>query len=118
VQRPNKSHRGNDDTALPAVEDDADDVARALRLQREQEAVIQATVAANASCGDAASLHIAGQLYACKVDALKERAKVAGIAPTAEGKELIQLTPEELNAWVAATLKPAEDKQGKEDKEV
>ncbi len=117
-QRPNKSHRGHDETTMPSVEGDGDDAARALKLKQEQDAVIQATLAAKANFGDGASMHIAGQLYARKVEALKERARATGIAPAAGGRELIQLTPEELNEWVESTLKPAEGKEEEETKEL
>ncbi len=117
-QRPNKSHRGHDVATMPSVESAGDDAARALRLKQEQDAVIQATVAARASFGDEASMHIAGQLYAQKVEALKGRARATGIAPTVAGRELIQLSPEELNEWVEKTLMPAEGKEEEETKEL
>ncbi len=117
-QRPNKSHRGHDVVTTPTVEGDGDDAARALQLKREQDAIIQATLAARANFGDEATMHIAGQIYAQKVAALEARAKAAGIVPAAGGRELIQLTPEELNTWVESALKPAEGKEEEEAKEL
>ncbi len=109
-QPPNKSHRGHDQGELPHVETAGDDAARALRLRQEQEALVQATVAANASFGDNAAMQIAGQLYAQKVEALRERAKTAGVATVVGGREILQLTLEELNTWIDGVLKPAECK--------
>ncbi len=117
-QRPNKSHRGHDVVTATAAGGGGDDAARAIQLKREQDAIIQATLAARASFGDEATMHIAGQLYAQKVAALVARAKAAGVDPTAEGRELIQLTPEELNKWVECALKPAEGKEEEEAKEL
>ncbi len=107
-QPPNKSHRGHDEGELPHVESTSDDAARAIRLRQEQDALVQATVAARASFGDNAAMQIAGQLYAQKVEALRERAKTAGAATVVGGREILQLAPEELNAWVDGMLKPAE----------
>ncbi len=109
---------GHDETALPSVEGAGDDAARALRLKQEQDAVIQATMAAKANFGDEASMHIVGQLNARKVEALKERTKATGVAPAMGGRELIQLTPEELNVWIEGTLKPAEGKEDEATKEL
>ncbi len=109
-QPPNKSHRGHDQDELPHVESAGDDAARALRLKHEQDALVQATVAARASFGDNTAMQIAGQLYAQKVEALRERAKAAGVDTAVEGREILQLTPEELNMWIDGTLKPAECK--------
>ncbi len=110
----NKSHRGSDNQALPAVEGNGDDAGRALKLHQEQEAAIEAAKAANATFGDQTSMQIAGQLYAHKVDLIKARAVAAGITPLADGRELLQLTPAELNAWVEGVLTRAE-KQGEQD---
>jgi hypothetical protein len=59
-------------------------------------------------------MQIAGQLYAHKVDLIKARAVAAGITPLADGRELLQLAPAELNAWVEGVLTRAE-KQGEQD---
>ncbi len=103
---------------MPSVEGAGDDAARALKLKQEQDAVIQATGVARAKFGDEASMHIAGQLYARKVEAPKKRAKATGVAPAAGGKELIQLTLEELNAWIESILKPAEGREDEETKKL
>ncbi len=110
----NKSHRGSDNQALPAVEGNGDDAGRALKLHQEQEAATEAAKAANATFGDQTSMQIAGQLYAHKVDLIKARAVAAGITPLADGRELLQLAPAELNAWVEGVLTRAE-KQGEQD---
>ncbi len=104
----NKSHRGHDDVRTVSVEGGGDDAARAAKLKQEQDAAIQAAQAANARFGDDASIQIAGQLYAHKVELVRERAVAAGVEPMAGGKQLLQLTPEELNAWIAQVLTPAE----------
>ncbi len=65
VEQPsNKSHRGHDLGEETSVEACGDDAARAAKLQKEQQAAIEAAQAANATFGDETSMHIAGQLYA------------------------------------------------------
>ncbi len=113
----NKSHRGSDDTALPAVEGSGDDAGRALKLHQEQEAVIEAARAANATFGDQASMQIAGQLYAHKVDLIRARAVEAGVTPKVDGKDLLQLAPAELNTWVEEVLARAERHAEQDDQE-
>ncbi len=105
---PNKVHRGEDDSNLVSVEGNGDDAARALRLQREQEIAIQAAQAAQATFGDSTSMQIAGQLYAQKVEQVRSRAKAVSIEPVANAKQLIELSPEELNMWIRDVLAPAE----------
>ncbi len=108
-QPPNKSHRGHDDVAPPAsVESGADDATRARKLLEEQQAAMQAAIAAKATFGDEASMHIAGQLYAHKVELARQRAVAAGISPCVDGTPLIQLSPESFNEWVTNVLGPAE----------
>jgi hypothetical protein len=104
---PGKSHRGHDDVPT-AVECRGDDAARALKLQQEQEAAIAAARSANATFGDDTSVQIAAQLYAHKVEMVRARAKSIGVEPSCGGKQLIELSPEELNSWVRGTLAPAE----------
>ncbi len=112
-----KSHRGDDDVQMVSVEGGGDDAARAAKLRQEQEAAIEAARQAGATFGDEASAHIAGQLYAHKVQLVVERAKAAGVEPTSEGKSLIELAPHEFNAWVQHTLAPA-DRAAAENKEL
>ncbi len=104
----NKSHRGHDDVRAVSVEGGGDDAARAAKLHQEQETAIKAAQAAQAKFGDNVSMQIAGQLYAHKVELVKGRAVAAGVEPSAGGKQLLQLTPEELNTWVTQVLAPAE----------
>ncbi len=106
-QPPGKSHRGHDDEPA-AVECRGDDAARALMLQREQETAIAAARSANATFGDDVSVQIAAQLYAHKVEMVRTRAKAIGVEPTCGGRQLIELSPDELNSWVRTTLAPAE----------
>ncbi len=119
-QPPAKSHRGEDDPQMQSVEADGDDMRRALKLKEEQDAAIAAARDANASFGDQASMQIAGQLYAHKVDLVRQRAAAIGVEPMADGTPLIGLAPERLNAWVKEVLAPAEAarRQGEDDKEL
>ncbi len=112
AQGHSKSHRGDDEQALPAVESTGDDAARALKLHQEQQVAIEAAKAAQATFGDQTSMQIAGQLYAHKVHLIKARAAAAGVAPMADGRELLRLTPEELNTWVEKVLVQAENQKG------
>ncbi len=107
IQPPGKSHRGHDDEPT-AVECRGDDAARALKLQQEQEAAIAAARGANATFGDDVSVQIAAQLDAHKVEMVRAGAKAIGVEPICEGKQLIELSPDELNSWVRSTLAPAE----------
>ncbi len=113
-----KSHRGHDEEQPVAVEGTGDDAARALRLQQEQNAAIQAAQSANATFGDAKSVQIAAQIYAQKVEQARGRAQSAGISPTCNGRQLIELSPDELNAWIRDVLTPAENTAAREDKEL
>ncbi len=109
-QPPNKSHRGHDDIAPPvSVESGADDASRARKLLEEQQAAMQAAIAAKATFGDEASMHIAGQLYAHKVELARQRAEAAGISTCVDGMPLLQLSPERFSEWAANVLKPAEE---------
>ncbi len=103
-----KSHRGEDELVAVSVEAAGDDRARAAKLKQEQDAAIAAAREAGASFGDEASVQIAGQLYAHKVQLVADRAKAAGVEPSCEGRPLIGLAPQELNKWVQAVLDPAE----------
>ncbi len=103
-----KSHRGEDEAVVVSVEAAGDDRARAAKLKEEQDAAIAAAREAGASFGDEASVQIAGQLYAHKVQLIVDRAKAAGVEPSCEGRPLIGLAPQELNKWVQAMLDPAE----------
>ncbi len=105
---PNKSHRGGDDERVHAVESLADDVARAAKLQEEQNAAIAMAQAANATFGDSTSVQIAAQVYAHKVELAKVRAVAAGVATVVAGKQLLELSPEEFGVWVSDVLTPAE----------
>ncbi len=108
---PNKSHRGSDDEQVHAVESIADDAARAAKLQEEQNAAIEMAKAANATFGDSTSVHIAAQVYAHKVELARARAVAVGVATVVAGRPLLELSPEEFNAWVKDTLTPAETAQ-------
>ncbi len=103
-----ESHRGEDEVRDVSVEADGDDAARAAELKLEQDAAIAAAQKANATFGDEASMQIAGQLYARKVQQVVDRAKAAGVAPASDGKALIELTPHDLNEWVRSVLAPLE----------
>ncbi len=69
---------------------------------------MQAARGANAVFGDETSVQIAAQLYAHKVELLRGRAQTVGVGSIYEGKQLIELSPEELNVWVRDVLAPAE----------
>ncbi len=103
-----KSHRGEDEEVVVSVDAAGDDAARAAKLKQEQDAAIAAAREVGATFGDDASVQIAGQLYAHKVQLLAERAKAAGIEPSCDGKPLIGLSPHDLNKWVQGVLAPAE----------
>ncbi len=114
-QQPNKFHRGQDMEVEASVETSCDDAARAAKLHKEQQAAIDAAREANATFGDETSMHIAGQLYAHKVELVRARAQAIGIVPTCEGKQLIELQPDDLNRWVREVLAPAESKKKEND---
>ncbi len=104
-----KSHRGEDIVLETSVETGGDDAARAAQLQKEQEIAIWAARNAQAIFGDESSRAIAGQLYAHKVQAVVQRARELGVDPRAEdGRELLELAPEDFTKWVQAVLEPAE----------
>ncbi len=103
-----KSHRGEDDMRDVSVEAEGDDAARAARLKLEQDAAITAAKEMGATFGDNASVQIAAQLYARKVQQVADRARAAGVEPASDGKALIELAPHDLNEWVKAVLTPAE----------
>jgi hypothetical protein len=106
---PPKSHRGEDDVGLQAVEAQGDDAARAAKLHQEQTIAMEMARAADAKFGDDASMQIAAQLYAHKVELAKVRAAAIGIGTTVGDKQLIELSPEQFNAWTRDTLAPAEE---------
>ncbi len=106
---PSKSHRGEDDATVQAVEAAGDDAARAAKLHQEQTAAIELARAANAKFGDGASVQIAAQLYAHKVELAKARAVAIGLDTTVGERQLIELSPEQFNAWVLDKLSPAEE---------
>ncbi len=110
-QQPSKFHRGQDMEVEASVETSCDDAARAAKLHKEQQAAIDAAREANATFGDETSMHIAGQLYAHKVELVRARAQAIGIVPTCEGRQLIELQPDDLNRWVREVLAPAESKK-------
>ncbi len=112
-----KSHRGHDDVGVQSVEVQGDDYRRALKLREEQAIAAAAAIEGQAVFGDERSRQIAGQLYEHKVSLLKARATELGLAPTSGGRQLIELTPEELAEWMRRVLEPAERaaKGGKEE---
>ncbi len=103
-----KSHRGEDDMRDVSVEADGDDAARAAQLKLEQDAAVAAAKEAGATFGDNASIQIAGQLYARKVQQVADRARAAGVEPVSDGRALIELAPHDLNDWIKTVLNPAE----------
>ncbi len=103
-----KSHRGEDEVVEVSVDAAGDDAARAAKLKQEQDAAIAAAREAGATFGDEASMQIAGQLYAHKVQLVADRARAAGVEPSSNGKPLIGLSPHDLNKWVQDVLAPAE----------
>ncbi len=104
-----KSHRGEDVVLEASVELGGDDAARAAKLQKEQAIAIWAARNAQAIFGDESSRAIAGQLYAHKVQAVVQRAREIGVDPRAEdGRELVELAPEDFTTWVNTVLEPAE----------
>ncbi len=107
----NKSHRGEDIVRETSVELGGDDAARAEKLQKEQAIAIWAARNAQSIFGDDASRAIAGQLYAHKVQLVRQRAQDVGVDPKAEdGRDLLELEPEEFTRWTQAVLEPAEKK--------
>ncbi len=103
-----KSRRGNDDCGLQSVDTAGDDVKRALKLREEQAIAAAAAIECQAVFGDERSRQIAGQLFEHKVGLIKCRAAELGLDPTAGGRQLIELSPEELAEWIRDTLEPAE----------
>ncbi len=104
-----KSHRGDDVAIETSVELSGDDAARAAQLQKEQAIAMWAARNAQAIFGDESSRAIAGQLYTSKVQAVVQRAREIGVDPKAEdGKELVELAPEDFTKWIQTVLEPAE----------
>ncbi len=104
-----KSHRGDDVALEVSVELAGDDAARAAQLQKEQAIAVWAARNAQAIFGDESSRAIAGQLYAHKVQAVVQRAREVGVDPKADdGRELVELAPEDFTKWIQTVLEPAE----------
>jgi hypothetical protein len=103
-----KSRRGLDDETLQSVDMQGDDYRRALKLREEQAIAAAAAIECRAVFGDERSRQIAGQLYEHKVGLISSRAAELGVAAVAEGKKLIELSPEELAVWIRDVLEPAE----------
>ncbi len=103
-----KSHRGQDDEGLQSVEVEGDDFKRALKLREEQAIAAVAAIECQAVFGDERSRQIAGQLYEHKVGLLKNRSAELGIPAASSGRQLIELSPEELSEWIRKALEPAE----------
>jgi hypothetical protein len=112
-----KSHRGHDETSPQSVETEGDDHRRAIKLREEQAIAAAAAIECNAIFGDERSRQIAGQLYEHKVGLVESRAIALGVQPTAGGKQLLELSPEELADWIRTTLEPAE-RAAKEEREL
>jgi hypothetical protein len=92
-----------------SVELAGDDAARAEKLQKEQAIAMWAARNAQSIFGDESSRAIAGQLYAHKVQVVVQRAREIGVDPRAEdGRELVELAPEDFTKWVHEVLGPAE----------
>ncbi len=108
-----KSHRGEDEVQDVSVELGGDDAARAAQLQKEQAIAIWAARNAQSIFGDNTSRAIAGQLYAHKVKLVEQRAVAVGVVAKArDGRDLVELAPEEFTEWVQAVLEPAEKEIG------
>ncbi len=116
ISQPNKSHRGEDDVTVLSVECAGDDLQRARKLQQEQEIAMAAARDAQATFGDATSVHIAAQLYAHKVALAVQRANAVGIGTMVDGKQLIELAPEVFAKWTTDVLAPAEAEAKEDDR--
>ncbi len=103
-----KSHRGEDEQELQSVDVAGDDHKRALKLMEEQAIAAAAAIECQAVFGDERSRQIAGQLYEHKVGLLRNRAAELGIPAASSGRQLIELSPEELSEWIRKVLEPAE----------
>ncbi len=112
-----KSHRGHDEGGTQSVETGGDDYRRAIKLREEQAIAAAAAIQCNAIFGDDRSRQIAGQLYEHKVGLVESRAIALGVQPTSGGRQLLELSPEELAEWIRTTLEPAE-RAAKDDKDL
>ncbi len=84
------------------------DAKRAMELQQQQsqaEAAQRESFEAGAGgFGSGVALSLAAQRYAQEVQKAQQRAQDKGIEPRADGKDLIQLTPMELQSWIETNL--------------
>ncbi len=84
------------------------DARRAAELQQQQSQAVAAQKesyeAGAGGFGSGAALSLAAQRYAQEVQRAQQRAREKGIEPLAEGKDLIQLTPMELQSWIEVNL--------------
>ncbi len=84
------------------------DARRARELHQQQSlaaaAQMESYEAGMGGFGSDVALSLAAQKYVQEVQDAQRRAKAKGIEPRANGKDLIQLTPMELQAWVEANL--------------
>jgi hypothetical protein len=84
------------------------DARRARELHQQQSlaaaAQMESYEAGMGGFGSDVALSLAAQKYVQEVQHAQRRAKAKGIEPRANGKDLIQLTPMELQAWVEANL--------------
>ncbi len=112
-----KSHRGSDEEGVQPVDTVGDDYRRALKLREEQAIAAAAAIECQAVFGDERSRQIAAQLFEHKVGLIKGRAGELGLPTTSNGKQLSELSPEELTEWIRKVLEPAElaAKSGREE---
>ncbi len=84
------------------------DAKRAMELQQQQSQAVAAQKesfeAGAGGFGSGVALSLAAQRYAQEVQKAQKRAYEKGIEPRADGKDLIQLTPMELQSWIEANL--------------
>ncbi len=95
-------------TATEEESREESDARRARELHQQQSVVAAAQAesyaAGTGGFGSDAALSLAAQRYVQEVQDAQRRARAKGIDPRADGKDLIQLTPMELQAWVEAHL--------------
>ncbi len=84
------------------------DARRAQELHRQQTQAAAAQresyEAGNGGFGSGAALSFAAQKFVQEVQDAQRRAKARGIDPTKDGKDLLQLTPMEVQEWVDSNL--------------
>ncbi len=98
-------HRRRATEAEARLESDAQ---RAMELQQQQSQAMAAQresfEAGAGGFGSGVALSLAAQRYAQEVQKAQKRALERGVEPRVDGKDLIQLTPMELQSWIEANL--------------